>query len=483
MPRGSTRSRRGRATAMSLQNCSCPTTNTGYSLTKLLVLGLAVANDQWDQNLECTVNAILPALMAAGFFILGCREFCRRWEVPLFLLLLAAFALPLSWRNIVSGFHSQQFFLIDLSLAALVWLPFARPWSPRWWLGAACALLALGSMASGFVAAAVVIALLALRIRRREISARESLPSLALCSAAVLVGFIARVSVPGHEVLKAHTGHDFVMTVVRSLQWPGSASAWFAILFWLPWLLLVLRVLCLQAGVPSISSPSRHFGYLLAGLGGWVLIQLMATAYARGAGGPAPISRYLDTLAFGQVVNGLAWIWLWRERPFPGPPPRAALALLGLAWAAGFAVGAGAQTNLSLSVELPEIKVLFVRSEQLVRGYLATGDESYLDHSEIPYPSKPVLIDRIRIPALRALLPVSVRPGLALAQAGTPGVFLRSDARAGSGPADAATGSAALPPAMPLLENRVAWGSYGSGAPRTAAVGRARPSTRPGADG
>jgi len=75
-------------------------------LTKLLNLGLAIANGQWDQRVECVVNALLPALIAAGLFALGRRGLARRWDAPLALLLMASFGLPISWQNTVSGFHS-----------------------------------------------------------------------------------------------------------------------------------------------------------------------------------------------------------------------------------------------------------------------------------------------------------------------------------------------------------------------------------------
>ena len=52
--------------------------------------------------------------------------------------------------------------------------------------------------------------------------------------------------------------------------------------------------------------------------------------------------------------------------------------------------------------------------EQNVRDYLATGDETYLQSGAIPYPGVSSFLERIRIPELQALLPVSVRPPLPL---------------------------------------------------------------------
>jgi hypothetical protein len=422
-------------------------------LTKLLNLGLTVANGQWDQRLECAVNAVLPALVAGGLFLLGCRGLRRRREPILMLVLMAAYGLPLSWRNVVTGFHSQQFFLIGLSLGAIVWLPFARTASARWWLGAACAALALGSMASGLLAAAVVIVLLALRIVRREASWLAVAPSFALCAALLLAGLVSRTTIPQHEVLMPRSAPEFAMAVVRSLSWPWSGHPWLAAVLWLPWCLLVPRALAREPGAPGDPSAGK-FPLILSGLGGWTLLQVMATAYARGAGAPYPNSRYVDTIVLGQVVNALALLWL-RESRSSGPGFRRVLTWTGVAWFAVAGVGAARQAGRSIKVDLPDIHSYCAGCERNVRNYLATGDTDYLKHGEIPYPSASALLERIRIPVLRDLLPVSVRQPLALA-ADRSGALTRWDSRVRP------TGPTGLSVSTPQPENTVTWGSFDS---------------------
>ena len=427
-------------------------------LTKLVNFGLTLANGQWDQRLEAAVNAILPGVIAAAFFVFGCRHLERRWHAPLFLLLAAAYALPLSWQNIVGGFHSQQFFLIGLSFGAIAWLPLAAPWSRSWWLGAAFAALALGSMASGFIAPSVVIGLLVVRLLRKETTFRAAGPAMALCAVLAVIGLLTQVSVPYHESLKAHSAQDFLLTVIHSLQWPDFWTAWSAVLIWLPWCWLTWVVFTdgrSKVGRRAPATPARLSGYTLAGLGGWVILQILATAYARGAGGGEPASRYIDTLLFGAVVNGLAVAWLW-GRGAPARGSRILLAGLGVAWAVSFGAGVAYAVDGVMRTDLPTLKIYHVFCEQNTRNYLATGNEAYLKHPEIPYPSESALLERIRMPELQAVLPASVRIPLDLTTGGGGDAgFVQHDSRS------LVPSPTGLSPATPILSNRVTWGSYG----------------------
>jgi MFS family permease len=427
-------------------------------LTKLVNLGLAAADGQWDQRLEAAANAILPGLIAAGLYLFGVGFLDRRWHAPLFILLGAAYGLPFAWHNVIAGFNSQQFLLIGLSFGAIAGLPAARAWSCRWWLGAACMALAMVSMASGFFAAAVVLGLILLPVLRRERSWRPAVPALLLAAALLAVGCLTRVTVPHHELAKAHTAGEFAATLLQSLEWPVRKlqNTWLIGILWLPWCLLSWRTLMRPAGA------GRGPGVILLGLGAWVLLQLLATAYARGDGGYPPASRYIDTLVFGIVVNALALGWLARHGRLD-TAARCARAFIALAWV-GTVVGASDdQLGRILKHELPNEGVYHRYCVANVRNYLATGDEAYLRHNEIPYPGAKLLIERLLVPSLRAALPVSVRDSIPLRSHLPGGPFQQEDSR---GPEDLGAASreprpaAGLPPGMPALSNAVTWGSF-----------------------
>src|SRR5206468_710103 len=113
-----------------------------------------------------------------------------------------------------------QYWLLAMSFATIVTLPFARTWSATWWTGAICAVLALGSMGSGFLAPAVVLILIVWRIGRGETTLRGSWPTSLLALVLVVVGISTRVEVYYHQQLKAKTAHDFIFSILRSLEWP-----------------------------------------------------------------------------------------------------------------------------------------------------------------------------------------------------------------------------------------------------------------------
>ena len=425
-------------------------------LTKLLNLGLTVANGHWDQRLEATFNALFPASIAVAFFLLARRHLTRRWLGAFGLFLGFILAFPFAWQNVLGGFHSQQFFLVGLALIAIALLPFSAPWSGRWWIGAAAALLGLFSMASGFFGAVVVIGLLGVQYFRRERTLRSAWPTLVVCVAASALGWFTRHEFAPHASLKAQNLHDFVFTIIRSLQWPAPLSTWFALVLWLPWTWLVVRVVFV--GSRPLSAPSRAFGYFILGLGVWVWLQLVATGYARGAGGPAPASRYIDTLVFGLIANALALMWLAAPELL-ARPARRLLAVAALAWVGVFAWGAQAELRQIFINELPAVKVYHDYCEINVRNYLLTGNEKFLDHEEIPYPGAIAFLERIGIPALRQRLPVTVRPPLKVVAASS--TFISAGVQILYPPAPG------LSPSTPPLNYRRTWGSYDNAAAST----------------
>jgi len=418
-------------------------------LTKLLNLSLTIANGHWDQRLEATFNALFPASIAVAFFILASRHLAHRWLGAFGVFLGFILAFPFAWQNVLGGFHSQQFFLVGLALIAIALLPFSTLFSARWWIGAAAALLGLFSMASGFFGALVVIGLLGIQYFRRERTLRSAWPTLLICAAISAVGWFTRREFAPHTTLKAQNLHDFVFTIIRSLQWPAPLSTWFALVLWLPWTWLVARVVFVSR---PLTAPSRAFGYFILGLGVWVWLQLVATAYARGAGGPPPASRYIDTLVFGLIANALALVWLATPELL-ARSARRMLSAAAVAWLGVFLWGAQAELRQIFLVELPPVKVYHDYCEINVRNYLYTGNEQFLDHEEIPYPGAVSFLQRINLPALRTRLPATVRPPLTVSPVSS--TFIASDLKVIYPPAPG------LPPTTPPLTYRKTWGSHG----------------------
>lgn len=489
-------------------------------LTKLQSLTLVLLNGQWDARLEAVSNALLHAAFAAAFWWLGyrwisppARTSASRPHQPgpaggatrsagflgaaLFLLTGALFGLPFAWQNLLGGFHSQQYWLVGLALATIATLPFCRAWSAAWWCGAIAAVLALGSMGSGFVGAAVVLLVIGWRLLRRHTVLREASPSLAVAAIVVAVGVATRFEPEWHSNLKAATAHDFIFSILHSLQWPLRDQHWAALVLWLPWLVLACFVLRTPAGPrtirrnpePPSSSTTAEDGreayairtsQVIVALGGWTLVQVVATAYARGVGADYPASRYMDTLAFGAMANGLALAWLVAWRRYPAPASDRAhsdrgsetvrvigLGVLTLAWLGTLGAGLHRVTVLSFRHELPDARKYYDKAEGHMRHYLATDDPRALAYPDIPYPSAESLIERLANPHLRALMPVPLRAPLPLRPAAPVAAFAENDARRADPERPPRLG---LSPATPPLDAAKTWGSFvaaGKGAGET----------------
>ena len=453
--------------------------------TKLQNLAVTLAAGQWDARAEIVLNAALHSALAVACWLLGRRWLAARWHAPLFVLVALLFGLPIAWQNVLGGFHSQQYWLLALSFAAMVSLPFARPWSAGWWAAALAAGLALLTMGSGFLAAAVVFALVAWRWIRRDLTLREAWPTLAFTAALVAVGLLTRGEVGYHQHMKAKGAHDFFFCTVHNLQWPVShGEAWWAALaLWLPWVVVTWLAVAprradalvpskrsedgLVAAQPSDADAARP-AQTFAALGGWVVLQILATAYARGQHGDFPAPRYMDTLAFGMVANALALGWILTRATSKcsgdgrAVSRRASVArgALAVAWLGVLTCGLWEVTPLATVDGLPDNQRYFAKAESYVRAYLVTNDRTDLLHEDIPYPGTDSFIERLTRPSLRRLMPASVRPPLPLAPApdGT-GPFLEN--RAPLRTLADHPPRAGFSPATQPLATHPTWGSFG----------------------
>jgi hypothetical protein len=469
-------------------------------LTKLQNFALVRLGGQWDQRVECLFNAFLHACIAVGVWSFGRRMVNGRWAAWLFTVIAALYGLPLAWQNLLGGFHSQQYWLIALSLVAIVSLPFSRTGSGRWWAGIAAATVVLGSMGSGFVAAAVVFGILSLLVLRRETTWRAALPTLLIMAVLIGVGLATRVEVSYHQSLKAKTIHDFVFSLLRSMEWPVRDHDWVSAVMWAPW--AVLAVTTLRRGstgipaVPGVKSGDMRqrqcFELTVFALGGWVLVQLLATAYARGAGADYPASRYMDTLIFGAAVNAIALGWIVAKPPLvsasssndatgssahamsrgPWRGGRTTAYAMALVWTTALIFGGFNLLATNLNDELPSTANYYRSAEGHLLAYLATNDPAELA-DPIPYPTAESLIVRLAHPSLRQLMPASVRPSLPI----QPAIASNSDFVPNfvSHRHLNTAHRMGISPGTPALGSRLTWGSFNEHGPANTGEWRSTP--------
>ena len=369
--------------------------------TKLYVLGLFAANGQWDGLLETTVNAALHTGCALLLLLAVSQGLPRPWPVWVGALLVLLFSLPFSWENTLFGFQVQFYFLLLFSLGHL-WLTLESDrFSVRWALGQLCGLLAVASLASGFLSAIAILAVLGHRLVRERRWSAQQWTTASLAVAFSLLGWVMKNDVPGHAELRVHGPGQFIEAILQLIAWPGSAVFPWALLLFIPTVVFVVRRVQSRETTPIEAR--------LMGLLAWVLLQCLATAYARGGSGTVLSPRYMDLLAVN-VILGL--VFLIRE--FAG---RTRLVLTAL-WLAAVVAGLTQQSLFMwrdfVGPNIPRQQT----QETHVRDFVRTGDSAHLLNKpwgDVPYPDGPTLLDRLSHKSIQAILPPSVRLSVPLA--------------------------------------------------------------------
>jgi uncharacterized membrane protein len=323
------------------------------------------------------------------------RAYSARAAVGVAWLLFLLTASALDWENTLGGFQSQFYFLIGFSLFAQWGLLDPRgPVTLRWWAGLLGGGLAAISMGSGLSCFIPVALLAALRCFRPGGERWRSAATVLACAAAVGAGWLTRGIAPWEDANHAKSAADFARYFWHCLAWPATAWTAAAALVWLPWVVLVGRRL-------GRSTPRQE---LLLAVGGWVALQIAAVSYYRGVGGGFPAVRYSDIFLVGLVVNLLAG---WGEAA--GMRGRRVSCAI---WCVILAVSTVPAATTAWRDTLPSIAGRSRVYEQNVAGYLKSGDAAMLQPPHlIPFPFVDWMKRMLDRPALRAVLPVSVRPG------------------------------------------------------------------------
>ena len=263
-----------------------------------------------------------------------------RWRPPFFLLVAALLGPPIAWHNVISGFHSQQFFLIGLSFGAIAWLPCAgvgsaplvarrRLRGPRprqHGLGILCRDRRRGT-------------LLGLRLapRRRWRPPRRCPPWFFAAPWRRSDGCPAS-RCPGMTPSGPTAPLNSTSAVLHSLQWPllpPAPPVLAVFLLWTPWVLLAWGLLRTRRPRPGRQSRPRR-----ARPGRLGAPPDRGHRLCPRGRRPPPASRYFDTLRLGGVANGLALAWLAKGASAGRRPGWAVVAA---GWAALFSLGYGAQ--------------------------------------------------------------------------------------------------------------------------------------------
>lgn len=368
--------------------------------TKLLTwLGVAI-NGQWDAYVQVVTNALLHGLLLL-FVLQWLGGQIRGWRLAMVgTLATCAFVLPLDWENTLGGFQSQVYLVLIFSFLHLRGVLESTPYSRRWLGGQLCGLLALGAMASGvFSSIAVLIVTASAAARQRRVD-RHALVTAGVCVLWVLIAWITRNPVPGHDILRATSLSQFFNAIGMVLTWPWQSLS--------PWSLVLALPAFIGVGLAirrenELSAQTK----LWLGLMVWMGMTIVATAWLRGQGSPL-ISRYLTNYVFLIILQGLVLIVVRKSL---------VMSLVAMGYAAVAVLGLFMATQPVIQTRLPGIADRNQSQNTILREYFASSDEAVLrdaDPKHLPYPSADVLVERWKHQSIQKLMPAAVRRPLSL---------------------------------------------------------------------
>ncbi len=381
------------------------------AFTRLLDLLEVKFNGTWDIYLQTVVNAFIHIAYGCGLVGVIWQLTGRQRAGLICAVLLPLFALPFAAENTIHGFQSQFYFANIFSVIAMLGLGLGKPCGKYWFIGLFAALCALFTMASGFLASAAVVGLVALRgIKTRTLPRSEILT--ALCALMVVaLGLALKVDVAQHVQFQSHSVGDFLRTLLENLAWPFSKQPALGLLFSLP--LVLVAVKYFRGGFAD-----RRGAEFVLVLGGWAILQALALAYGRAR--IAESSRYLDALSALPLANGAALFVLAAEKDFWLRLRKIALPLA-LLWAGIMIYGQVQSSRTVAGNYLEGTRGWGLAQVLTVRNFLAAPDAGVLRNAPreaVPYWSAEWLEEILRQRKLVALLPMEVQANPELAKKG-----------------------------------------------------------------
>ena len=379
-------------------------------LTRLFVLGLFTANGgQWDTQVEMIVAAGFHALCAVVLGAVLVRRLGPAAEDRLLIMLALLFMLPFGWENTLSGgFQSQFYFLLGLSFVTIWGLGTQRPFAPGWWLGVGTAVLAYGSMGSAPLTPLAVAAATVLQWCQPGRDPRADRVTLGAAIGLCAVGFGLCLGVDPNANLQPRSTLAFVEKFLGLLGWPNP-TALAAPLAYAPWAFLLVR---------RLRQPRRPAGAaerFLLPLGIFTLLNTAAIAFGRNQYRGLLVSRYMDILSIGALVNFACLL------QFAGEARTARentwVRAAGAVWLGLLACGLGPLTARNGNVDLPFMRVCNAQEDANVAALVAHPDPALTkDKNAFDYQCQDakLMMKLVQDPLVRAAMPTMARRPLPL---------------------------------------------------------------------
>lgn len=390
-------------------------------VTRLLAAALFLAcGRQWDPVVQVMANALVHALFLAAVAAWCARRISPRWHPAVFSLVAALGGLPFSWENMFWGFQSQVYFALLFGWIGGMLLLHHRPDSWRWWVGLPAGLLAVLSFSAGVFFGIALAGTAALRLLRRD--QRQVANGMCVLAGLLIVtaAMAIRVDVPGHAHLRADSWGSFSWVAVRLMGWPDVAGFLGGVFLWLPWFLLMMRVVAGTQRVGRLGEGAVFVGLVAAGQIGVLALYRAGEVIARGVP-----SRYTDFLVLTLIAGLWSALALGCRRGKWSGRYRAAL----LGWIAIALLGLGREGWLAIERGVVPWRQLAAMRRDHLRAFLNEDDATVLagrDPQVTGHPDANHLAAILRDADIRPVLPPALGDGLVSIEFWE-GTFVRSD--------------------------------------------------------
>lgn len=331
---------------------------------------LYLNNGVWNPILQMQVSAGIHVLALTLLLFHIAKALTPSHKKAMLVFCTILFSIPFGYTNTLWGFQVHFYFLLLFSFIFLWGISAYKSYSYEWWLGFVAGILCPLSLASG--AFTLLAGALILAIKRILTSNKNDIAITTI----VLLITLAGVSIvftptlrPIDDNFNIQSIFKFWYTITTLLSWPDTKFGIGLMIIHIPALWLFFNIL----RKPDFQTAPLFF---ITAITLWLLGQFVAIAYVRGQ----ITDRYLDLLAIGLVTNFAAiailfnYAHLKRQLLFAG--------FWGI-WITTVTFSF-APFIIEMNKELQSRFKGFLEMENNVRGYLCTGDFSYLQ-KPIPF--------------------------------------------------------------------------------------------------
>lgn len=348
-------------------------------------------NGGWDPELQMILGAYLHALTGVLVIYVIIQEKVNSIDLISLFVIVLVFSIPFSWMSVLVAFQTQFYFMMLFAIVSIIALS-----NSRYILGyffAVCSYLSL--TLGAFILPAFATGIVVCAINSRSID-RKDILNLVVTGGIFLSMILFRSEAVADDIYKAQSFTSLSISTIAALWWPFRLSNPLGILVFLPFLIYLFWTLFYDR--PRI---------LYIALGTFVLLQIFAMGYFRGADGVPPANRYLIILSFGVCVNFLCLIEILKLCTGN------AKVLLGLVWLIVVGCGILFAAQLSVTVGLPQRHAQNIESQSVLSEYLIHHDISVFegyDDLEISYNDIERLTDILSDPVVVSFLPSTLVP-------------------------------------------------------------------------